>query len=159
MKHKTLLLTFAAATAFGLAGCNKSEPAAPAAGDVNKTVDTTAAAVAKPADAAIAAAATNAVAEAATAVAATNVVAVATNAAAMNATDNSKVQDLIDKAKGLVADGKFADASTVLQQLAGQTLTDAQQKLVDGLKDQIQKALAAKAAGNAAGAAGGLLNR
>ena len=66
---------------------------------------------------------------------------------------------MIDKAKNLVADGKFSDATTVLQQLTGLSLTVEQQKLVDGLKDQIQKALAAKAAADAAGAAGNLLKQ
>jgi hypothetical protein len=131
MKTKTVLFTFAATLALGLAGCSKNEPTTPAAGDVNKAVDTAAAA------------ATNAIAEVTNTVAATNTV------------DASKVPDLIDKAKGLVADGKYSDAAAVLQQLTGQSLTDDQQKLVDSLKDQIQKALAAKA-GNAADAAGGL---
>jgi Arc/MetJ-type ribon-helix-helix transcriptional regulator len=154
MKSKTILITFVAVLALGLAGCSKNEPATPAAGDVNKAVDTTAAAVAKTAEATTTVAVTNAVAVVTTAAAQ-----VTNTAAAMKVVDNSKVQELIDKAKGLVADGKFPDASTVLQQLARQSLTDEQTKLVDGLKDQIQKALAAKAAGNAAGAAGGLLKQ
>jgi len=58
---------------------------------------------------------------------------------------------LIDKAQNLVAGTNYTDASSVLQQLAGQTLSDEQTKLVNGLKDQIQKALAARAAENAAG--------
>ena len=62
------------------------------------------------------------------------------------AANNSKIQELIDKAKNLITDTNFSDASSVLQQLAGQSLTDEQTKLVNGLKDQIQKALAAKAA-------------
>jgi Arc/MetJ-type ribon-helix-helix transcriptional regulator len=66
---------------------------------------------------------------------------------------------LIDKAKSLIAEGKFSDASSVLQQLTGLSLTSEQTKLVDGLKEQIQKALAAKAAGDAAGAAGGFLKQ
>ena len=153
MRHKTLPLTLAAALIFGLAGCSKNEPTTPAAGDVNKAMETTAAAATGTAEAAIAVAATNAVAQV------TNAVAEATNAAAMNAADNSKVQELIDNAKGLVADGKLADASSVLQQLTGLSLTDEQTKIVDGLKDQIQKALADKTAGGAAGAAGNLLKQ
>lgn len=139
MKHKTLLLTLAAAFAFGLVGCNKNEPTTTATDDANKAASSDAAAQA-----------TNAATEV------TNAAVQATNAAAtMNAADNGKVQELIDTAKGLVADGKFSDASSLLQQLAGQSLTDVQQKLVDDLKDQIQKALAAKAAG----AAGNLLKQ
>lgn len=70
---------------------------------------------------------------------------------------NSQVQQLIDEAKNLIAENKFKEASTNLQQLAGQTLNAEQQKLVDSLKEQIQKALAAKAAADAAAAAGNLL--
>ena len=83
----------------------------------------------------------------------------ATPAEAAKATDNGKAQALIDKAKSLVAENKFSDASSVLQQLAGQALDGDQTKLVDGLKEQIQKALAARAAENAAGAAGGLFKK
>jgi cysteinyl-tRNA synthetase len=145
MKTKTILFTCAAALALGLAGCSKNEPITPTANDANKAPE-----------------ATNAVAEATNAVAeATNAVAEATNAVAeaTNAVDTSNVQALIDKAKSLVAETNFTEASSVLQQLAGQSLTDEQQKLVDSLKDQIQKALAAKAAGGAAGAAGDLLKQ
>jgi cysteinyl-tRNA synthetase len=152
MKTKTILFTCAAALALGLAGCSKNEPITPTANDANKAPEATNAV----------AEATNAVAEATNAVAeATNAVAEATNAVAeaTNAVDTSNVQALIDKAKSLVAETNFTEASSVLQQLAGQSLTDEQQKLVDSLKDQIQKALAAKAAGGAAGAAGDLLKQ
>ena len=83
----------------------------------------------------------------------------AAKVAAAKAADNAKVQGLIDKVKSLIAEGKFTDASSALQQLAGQSLSSDQAKLVDGLKEQIQNALVAKAAENAAGSAGNLLKR
>jgi type IV secretory pathway VirB10-like protein len=79
--------------------------------------------------------------------------------AAAKAADSAKAQGLIDKAKTLIAEGKFTEASSVLQQLAGQSLSSDQAKLVDGLKEQIQKALVAKATADAAGSAGNLLKR
>lgn len=144
MKLKKISLTLAAALGLALAGCSKSEPATPTAADANKAADSTADAVAKTAEAAKAQAAK---------------AAEAANAEAAKAADNSKAQELIDKAKSLVAENKFADASSVLQQLGGQSLSGEQQKLVDGLKEQIQKALAAKATAAAAGAAGNLLKK
>jgi hypothetical protein len=83
----------------------------------------------------------------------------AAKAEAAKAADTGMAQGLIDKAKSLVAEGKFSDASSVLQQLAGQTLSGEQTTLVNTLKEQIQKALAAKAAENAAGSVGNLLKK
>lgn len=80
-------------------------------------------------------------------------------AAAAKDSAASGVQALIDKAKALVGEGKYEDASRSLQQLAGQTLTVEQQKLVDGLKEQIQKALASRATGEAATSVGNLLKK
>ena len=60
-------------------------------------------------------------------------------------------QTIIDKAQGLVGEGKFQDALSALGGLSGMTLSDAQQKVVAGLKEQIQKGLA--------GAAGNLLGK
>ena len=144
MKQKTLLLTLAAVFALGLAGCSKNESVTPAADDANKAASSAADAAAKTAEAAkVEAAKTDQ----------------ATKAEAAKVAEAAKAQGLIDKAKSLVAEGKLSDASTALQQLTGLSLTDEQKKLVDGLKDQIQKALAAKAAAGAAGAAGGLLRQ
>jgi hypothetical protein len=80
-------------------------------------------------------------------------------AEAAKVAENNKTQGFIDKAKNLVAEGKFTDASSVLQQLIGRSLTSDQTKVVDGLKLQIQKGLIAKAADNAAGAVGDLISK
>jgi len=170
MKHKTLLLAFAAAFAFGLAGCGKNEPATTTADDANKTASSAADAADKTAEAAKVEAAK--VAEATKAEAAKTAEAakvdaaktaeaakVAEGAKAVAAANYNKVQELIDKAKGLVDESKFSDASSVLQQLTGKSLTSEQQKIVDGLKEQIQKALAANAAAGAAGVATDPLNQ
>lgn len=158
MKHKTLLLTFIAALAFGLASCSKSEPLTTTADDANKAASSAADAAAKTAEAAkVEAAKTDQAtkADAAKVAEAAKVEAEKADQAAKveaaKAADNAKAQELIDKAKSLVAEGKFSDASSVLQQLTGLSLSSEQQKLVDSLKEQIQKALAAKAAENAAG--------
>ena len=83
----------------------------------------------------------------------------AAKAEAAKAADNAKTQALIDNARSLVIEGKFSEAASVLQQLAGQTLSGDQTKLVESLKEQIQKALAAKATENAAGSVGNLLKK
>lgn len=145
MKTNRISLTLAAALALGLASCGKNESVTTTTDDANKAAASAAAAAAKTPEAAKAEAAK--AADAAKAEAA--------KAEAAKAADNSKAQELIDKAKGLVAENKFADASSVLLQLARQSLSGEQQKLVDGLKEQIQKALAAKAVG----AAGNLLKK
>jgi hypothetical protein len=69
----------------------------------------------------------------------------------------TEVQALIEKAKGLVTDEKYKDALTVVQQLSGMRLTPEQRTLVDGLKAQIQTALAKSTAPDAASALGNVL--
>lgn len=78
-----------------------------------------------------------------------------TNAAA--AASTSQVQGLIDKAKGLVTNEKYQDALNVVQQLSSMKLTPEQQTLVDGLKAQIQTALAKATGADAASALGNVL--
>ena len=117
-----------------------AEPAPPAAAPA-EPAPPAAAAIAVPAVPAVPAAATQAVAEA--------------TAAASAAT--SQAQTLIDQAKGLVTDQKYQEALGVVQQLASVKLTPEQQQLVDGLKAQIQTALAKKAASDAGSALGGAL--
>jgi hypothetical protein len=69
----------------------------------------------------------------------------------------SQTQALIDKAKGLVTDQKYKDALTVVQQLASVKLTPDQRAMVDGLKAQIQTALAKDTTSDAASALGNAL--
>jgi hypothetical protein len=178
MKLKQISLSVAAMLALGLAGCNKNEPAMTSADDAAKTAETARIEAAKVADAAKDEAAKNAeaarveaakTADAAKAEAARTAEAAKVQAAktaeaakaadAAKAEADVKVQGLIDKAKGLIAENKLSDASTVLQQLAGLSLSPDQAKLVNSLKEQIQKTLTAKAADNAAGTVGNLLKK
>ncbi len=74
-----------------------------------------------------------------------------------------QAQGLIDKAKGLIADKKYTEALDVLKQLSALKLTPDQQTLVDGLKAEIQKAMASAAASDATkkatDAVGGVLGK
>lgn len=79
----------------------------------------------------------------------------AANTVAADAT--AKANALIEQAKTLLGQSKYTEALNSLQQLSGIKLTAEQEKLVASLKEQVQKAMAAKATTDAAGAAGGLL--
>lgn len=162
MKFKQISFTLAAVLALGLAGCSKNEPVTPVADDANKAANSTADAVAGTVDAAKVEAAKVEAAKVDAAkveVPKADATTVAVPADATKAAESAKDQGLIDKAKGLVAENKLSEASSLLQQLAGRTLTPEQTKLVDGLKEQIQKALSANAIENAGGAAGNLLKK
>ena len=74
---------------------------------------------------------------------------------AIQSTTGGDAQGLITKAQSLVADKQYQPALDTLQKLSSFKLTDAQQKVVDDLKAQIQKLMAA----NPAAAANGLLGR
>jgi hypothetical protein len=73
-----------------------------------------------------------------------------TAAAAAPSAASTQVQGLVDKAKGLVTNQQYQEALTVVQQLSSMKLTPEQQTMVDGLKTQIQAALAKTAASDAA---------
>jgi hypothetical protein len=162
MKFKQMSLTLAAALAFGLVGCNKNEPAALTTDDATKAAEAAKAEAVKAEAAKAEAAKAEAAKAEAAKVEAAKVEAAKVEAAkveaakveAAKANDTGKTQELIDKAKGLIAESKFPEASTVLQQLTGQSLSAEQTKLVDALKEQIQKGLIAKATENAVGGVG-----
>lgn len=81
----------------------------------------------------------------------------AATTAASDAT--AKANTIIDQAKALIGQNKYSDALTSLGSLSGLKLTAEQEKIVAGLKEQIQKAMAAKATTDATGAAGNLLKQ
>lgn len=82
---------------------------------------------------------------------------VTTTAAASDA--SAKANALIDQAKSLMGESKYSEALNTLQQVSSLKLTPEQEKLVASLKDQIQKAMAAKATTDGAGAVGNLLKK
>lgn len=168
MKTHKLILPLMTATALilGSAGCDKQETSKSVTDEANKAAEAAKVDAAKTAEAArvdAAKAAEAAKVEAARIAEGAKIDAAKTaetaKAETAKAADSAKTSELIDKAKSLIAEGKYSDATSVLQQLAGKSLSSDQQKLVDGLKEQIQKALAAKATENAAGAAGNLLKK
>ena len=170
MTHSILGLTAGAALLVA-SGCSKSEPPSgeppkampPAASDTQKAPDAPKpAAAAANASQAVSAAASEAqkVVESPKAAPeqAPPAVAAATEQAVKAAAPSStQIQGLIEKAKGLVTNEKYQDALQVVQQLSGFNLTAEQQKLVAGLKAQIQTALAKVAGANAASALGNVL--
>ena len=172
MKLTYSILGLTAGAALLLAsGCSKDEQPTsetpkmtpPASGDMQKAAESPkpvtepapAAAVAVPdasqAPPAAAAAAAQAVPPAMTLTDAA--AAVATAPAAMSA----QAQGLIEKAQALVTDQKYQEALPVVQQLSSLTLTPEQRTLVDGLKTQIQAALAKATATDPASALGNAL--
>ena len=145
MKLERIVITLAATLVLSLVGCSKQDSGTPTA-DTEKATGAAGAALQQAADTAKTEAAKLADSAKAT----------AEKAAAES---SSKAQELIDKAKSLVAGGKSAEALSTLQQVASLKLTPEQQKLVDDLKAQIQKLMGAssKTASDATGAAGSLL--
>jgi hypothetical protein len=129
-----------------VSGCKKEEPA-PAAVDASKPSDTVAVETPKAVDEAKSAA--KEVTDQATKV--------PDQAATQAKAAEQQAQGLIDRAKAYVADEKYPDALSSLNQLTGIKLTDSQQKLVDSLKAQIQAALAKATTGDAASKLGGAL--
>ena len=84
----------------------------------------------------------------------------ATDAAAAT---SDQAQGVIDKTKALIAEKKYTEALNELKALSELKLTPEQQKLVDDLKAQIQKAMAGATADDATkkatDAVGGMLGK
>jgi len=83
----------------------------------------------------------------------------AVQAAASDATAaaSSEAQSLIDKAKAAIANKDYQGATALIKDLSQLKLTPEQQKLVDDLKAQLQKAMTSGAATDATKAVGGML--
>ena len=144
MKSLFLFVTVAAAGLL-LPGCTKQEPTAtPSTESGVKAADSSATDLTK-------------TVETAKATAEKVVTDASKQVQATAAAASSKVQELLDKAKKLVAENKYQDASAIIQELTGYQLTPDQQKLVEGLKAEIQKALANKATSEGASAVGNIL--
>ncbi len=72
--------------------------------------------------------------------------------------EQGQAQGLIDRGKALLAEKKYTEALNALKGLSNLRLTAEQQKWVDELKAQIQKAMADQTASDATKAVGGLLD-
>ena len=76
---------------------------------------------------------------------------------------SSQAQSLIDKAKGLIENKQYPEAMNILKELSNTKLTPEQQKLVDDLKVQVEKAMAgaatSEATKSATDAVGGVLGK
>ena len=138
MKTKLTIAGMAVCAGLALSACNKEEAStAPQTPTAREAAPSTAA---KAVDA-VGAAATQ----------------VTTEAAAQVKGAEQQAQGLIDRVKSLVSEQKYQDALTSLGELRSLKLTPDQQKLVDGLKTQIQTALAKNTAADPAAAVGGVL--
>jgi trans-2-enoyl-CoA reductase len=72
---------------------------------------------------------------------------------------SGEAQDLIDRIKTLIAEKKYQGAMAAVNEAARLRLTPDQQKLVDELKQQVEKAMTGQAASEGAKAAGDLLKK
>ena len=147
MKTQKLLITLAAAAALSfITGCQDSNKPSDAPATKTNAAASVATEAAKVIEAA-APAAQKAIAD--------------TKAAVTTAANDTvaKANTIIDQAKALVSDKKYSEALNSLQSLSGFKLTPEQDKIVAGLKDQIQKAMAAVTGSDAATAVGNMLKK
>lgn len=142
--HALLALTICGAALILSACGKKEEPAPPVTGEAQKPAGNIAAETQKQA-ADVKAAAESTAAEA------------QKQGQATAAAAQGQVQNLMDRAKGLFAEKKYTEAMSSLNELSKLQLTADQQKWLDDLKAQIQKAITAQAADKAAKSAGDLL--
>jgi hypothetical protein len=151
MKLNTNIIVLSLATA--LCSCSKKEAATQPAAETSVTAETAKAveAVAPSEPAKVVAETAPPAVETPKAIEAPKAVEVA------KPVEDTSIQELIAKARSLAAEKKYAEASAVVQQLSSKALNADQTTLVEGLKQQIQKALTAKATENAVGALGNAL--
>jgi hypothetical protein len=74
-------------------------------------------------------------------------------------TPETIAQSMIDKANSLIADSKYSEAMDLLKKLSSMQLTPKQQKMVDYLMAQVQKAMTGAATSDATKSVGGLLGK
>jgi hypothetical protein len=146
--HKTILTLSLIASLALLAGCDKGN---------QTTVNDAAKSVTDKANAA--GAEIGKAVEAAKPVVEKTITALTNNAAGIPAAANDQAASIIDQAKALVGQNKYTEALSSLQQLTGMKLSDSQTTMVAALKEQIQKAMAAKTTTDAAGSVGNLLQK
>jgi hypothetical protein len=142
MKSAKITTLLALASAFGLIiGCGQKEQTAPVPpAKVEKAAEAAPAEMPKAAEAP-----------------APPVVAAPEVAPAAAAT--TEAQGLIDKVKSLIAEKKYTEAMSALKELSALKLTPDQQKIVDDLKAQIERALQTQATSEATKSVGGLLGQ
>ena len=160
-----LLALVVCATTLLLSACSKKDQAtAPSAADAQRSADTLATDARKAAETMKAEAGKAATTVAGEAQKQAGEVKAAAETAAADAPKpteaaaaQTQAQGLIDRAKGLVAEKKYTEALSSLNELSNLKLTTEQQKWMDELKAQIEKAGAGQAASGAAKSVGDLL--
>ncbi len=148
MKATIIGATCAALLAIGLAsGCSKSDPSAPAASDA---VDSTKKAIGD--------AVTKDKAAEVKDVTRKTIEDVKQQVTDVAAAADAQVKNTVERARNLITEKKYSEAlNLVKDKLSGLKLTAEQQKLVESLKEQIQKAISGQGATDATKTASDLL--